>query len=345
MKYPSQGGAKMKKQLTKKSTIFIALTAVVAVFLCYGIAGAVDEVNYRLKWLYNASVIGDIYAEDQGFFAKMNLTVNVKEGGPERNAIREIELGHAQFGVVSADQVIRAVAKGSPMVVLAQLFQVNPLHWIYRSDNMKIEKIEDLKGKIVGITFGGNDENIMRTLMAKANITEKDIKIYSVRYDLTPFYQKKADVWPCYLNSQGVILKQKLNKEGEQVAFINPADYGVKFVANSVITSAQILEKNPDMVKRFVGALMEGWKASLDPANEKKAMTTLRKYEKGTAEAIQVKQLAATRPLIQPTPATKIGTIDVDAWKQTEQIMLKGKQIKESVNVENTLKPYPELYR
>jgi NitT/TauT family transport system substrate-binding protein len=335
----------MKKQLKKKSNFFVALTTIAAVFLCYGIAGAADEVNYRLKWLYNASVIGDIYAEDQGFFSKKNLKVNVKEGGPERNAIREIELGHAQFGVASADQVIRAVAKGSPMVVIAQLFQVNPLHWIYRSNNMKIEKLMDLKGKIVGITFGGNDENIMRTLMAKANITENDITVFSVRYDLTPFYQKKADVWPCYLNSQGVILKQKLNKEGEQVAFINPADYGVKFVANSVITSAQILEKNPDMVKRFVGALMEGWKASLEPANEKKAMITLRKYEKGTAEDIQVKQLAATRPLIQPTPDTKIGTIDIDAWKQTEQIMLKGKQIKEPVHVENTLKPYPKLYR
>lgn len=335
----------MKKEQIKKATVFLALTTAAAIFLGSGIVGAADEVNYRLKWLYNASVIGDIVAEDQDFFAKNNLKVNVKEGGPERNAIRELELGHAQFGVASADQVIRAVAKGSPMVVIAQLFQVNPLHWIYRSNNMKIEKLEDLKGKIVGITFGGNDENIMRTLMAKANITDNDIKIYSVRYDLTPFYQKKADVWPCYLNSQGVILKQKLNEAGEQVAFLNPADYGVKFVANSVITSAEILKKDPDLVERFVGALMEGWKASLDPANEDKAMMTLRKYEKGTAEDIQIKQLAATRPLIQPTPDTKIGTIDVDAWKQTEQIMLKGKQISKSVNVVNSLKPYPDLYR
>ena len=214
----------MKKEQIKKATVFLALTAAATIFLGFGTVGAADEVNYRLKWLYNASVIGDIVAVDQGFFAKNNLKVNVKEGGPERNAIRELELGHAQFGVASADQVIRAVAKGSPMVVIAQLFQVNPLHWIYRSNNMKIEKLEDLKGKIVGITFGGNDENIMRTLMAKANITDNDIKIYSVRYDLTPFYQKKADVWPCYLNSQGVILKQKLNEAGEQVAFINPAE-------------------------------------------------------------------------------------------------------------------------
>ncbi len=53
-------------------------------------------------------------------------------GDPERDAIRELELGNATFGVASADQVIRARAKGAPVVVIAQLFQINPLQWIYR---------------------------------------------------------------------------------------------------------------------------------------------------------------------------------------------------------------------
>ena len=67
-----------------------------------------EEVNYRLKWLYNISVVGDLYALDSGLFAKHGLAVNVKPGGPEKDAIKELELGHAQFGVASADQVIRA---------------------------------------------------------------------------------------------------------------------------------------------------------------------------------------------------------------------------------------------
>lgn len=325
-------------------TIFKLLGAglIVLVLLVSGPAGSAsagDQVNYRLKWLYNASVIGDIYAVEKGYFTKAKLNVRVKQGGPERNAIRELEMGHALFGVASADQVIRAVAKGSPVVVVAQLFQVNPLHWVYRSDRLKVGSLQDLKNKIIGITYGGNDENIMLTLLAKAGLREGDYTPLSVRYDLTPFYRKKADFWPCYLNSQGVILKQKLGKAGESVAFLNPADYGVKFVANSVITSEKYLREHPDQVKSFVTSLMAAWEDALDPSNEKQALRVLAKWDNNTAADIQAKQLAATRPLVKPAPDVKIGYIDVAAWRQTEQIMLTQKQIAKPIHIENVLKP------
>jgi len=330
-------------RIVKVFTSFLFLTVLWALLTTTSLTGstaaAVEELNYRLKWLFNASVIGDIYAVDRGYFKQAGLQVNVKEGGPERNAIRELEMGQAQFGVASADQVIHAVEKGSPVVVLAQLFQVNPLHWIYRSNHFQIKKLSDVKGKIIGITFGGNDENIMKTLLAKANLTEKDYTPYSVRYDLTPFYQKKADLWPCYINSQGPILKTKLEKEGETVGFLNPADYGVKFVANSVITSQKMMTDQPDTVKKFITALMAAWEASIDPVNEAMALETLKKFDKGATADLQKDQLIATRPLVKPSPDIKIGTIDVDAWKQTEQIMLNGKQIDNSVHVEAVLKP------
>ena len=106
---------------TSKTGFFLKAAALFALVLISRnpAARGAEELNYRLKWLFNASVVGDIYAVDHGFFQRENLKVNVKAGGPERNAIRELELGQAQFGVASADQVIRAVEKGSPLVVLA----------------------------------------------------------------------------------------------------------------------------------------------------------------------------------------------------------------------------------
>ncbi len=72
--------------------------------------------------------------------------------------------------------------------------------------------------------------------------------------------------------------------------------------------------------------------------NEKKAMNTLLKFDKNTAPDLQRDQLAATRPLTKPTPDTRIGTFDVDAWKQTEAIMLEQKQISKPVHIEKVLK-------
>ncbi len=295
------------------------------------------KLNYRLKWLFNVSVAGDIYADAKGYFNDAGLTVNVKEGSPEKNAINELELKRADFGVASADQVIRALDKGAKIFVVAQLFQINPMQWIYRTDQPEVKTLQDLKGRNIGVTFGGNDETIMNTLLAKAGIGKKDVTITGVRFDFTPFLRKKVDVWPVYRNSQGVILKDKLTKEGEDIYFLNPAKFGVTFVANSVVTSGAMLKNNPDIVESFLTALLKGWESAMDPANEEITLQVVKNLDKGTSDEIRRKQLSATRILIKPFASIKIGTIDIEAWKQTEMILLKDKQIKKSVNIETHL--------
>jgi len=296
-----------------------------------------ETLNYRLKWLFNASVAGDILAEDQNLFSGEGLDVKVKAGGPERDAIRELEMGYAAFGVASADQVIRARSKGAPVVVIAQLFQINPLQWISKTTKPAINTVEDLRGRTVGITYGGNDETIMKTLLSRAGIKENELTLSSVRYDYTPFYMDKIEVWPVYKNAQGIIIGEKLRKEGEDIRFFNPWDHGVQFVANSVVTSEKMIKAHPDTVARFKKALLKGWHMAMDPANQDLALTVLEKYNKNTPRALQEKQLTATRELVWPNRTKEIGHIDVKAWQQTEQIMLEQGLIKSAVKIEAAL--------
>jgi NitT/TauT family transport system substrate-binding protein len=329
---------------------FIAV-GILSIVLCLG--GAVPalgtesgvRVTYRLKWLFNMSTLGDLYADRNQMFTKRGLRVTVKAGGPERDAIKELELGYAQFGVASADQVIRARAKGASVVVLAQLFQINPLQWIYRADKIKLERLADLKGKTLGITYGGNDETIMRTLLAKGNISESEVKLFSVRYDYTPFYRHKADIWPVYRNTQAVFIGEKLRQAGERVAFFNPAHFGVKFVANSVVTSERMLKEHPQTVRKFMDGLLSGWREALEPPNAQKAIVCLRQFDKDTAQNILEAQLRITRDLIKPEPDTKIGTIDVAGWEMTEQIMLDQKQIQKPIGIKKALRSLPGLLK
>lgn len=302
-------------------------------------AMANDKVAYRLKWLRNVSVAGALYAESHQLFEKAGLDVEVKPGGPERDAIRELELGHADFGAASADQVLRARAKGSPVVVIAQLFQVNPLQWMYRPETTKIETLADLRGKVIGVTFGGNDETIMRTLLAEAGLKDSDVKLFSVRYDYTPFYRRQVELWPVYRNAQGPIITAQLEKEGEKTAFFNPADFGVKFVANSVVTHARTLAEKPELVKQFLTALLSGWEQALNPENEAETLRILQKYDPDTPPAIQQEQLTITRQLIQPQPDFPIGKIDEKGWEQTQTIMQTQKLIPAGDDIREILKP------
>jgi NitT/TauT family transport system substrate-binding protein len=300
---------------------------------------AQEKVAYRLKWLINASTAGDVFALDQGFFSKQGMQVAVKAGGPERDAVRELELGYAQFGVASADQVIRALAKGAKVVVLAQLFQVNPLQWIYRADDVSLKRIQDLAGQTVGITYGGNDETIMRALLATVDLDDNQVRLASVRYDYTPFLQNQVPIWPVYRNTQGIFLSDKLAAGGERVAFFDPSEHGVRFVANSVVTSQKMIDAHPQTVGRFTRALLAGWRAAMAPANEDAVIRAVTEYDRDTSKAIMRRQLAVTRRLIQPDPGIPVGHIDTAAWRQTEQIMVRQKLIPRPVNVIGRLDP------
>ena len=296
-----------------------------------------DEIAYRLKWLINASTAGDVYALEQGYFARQGLTVDVKSGGPERDAIRELELGYAQFGVASADQVIRALDKGAPVVVLAQLFQINPLQWIYRSEDFTLATIQDLAGKKVGITYGGNDETIMRALLASAGLDEKQVHLAGVRYDYTPFLQKRVPIWPVYRNTQGIFLMDKLTSDGEHAAFFDPSAHGIRFVANSLVTSRKMVEQDKQTVSRFARALLAGWRAAMRPENEPTAIRILSTYDRDTSKEVIGRQLAITRQMVQPETDFPIGRIDRKAWTQTEQIMLRQGLISGPVNVQKRI--------
>ena len=323
--------------------IYLSAIALILILIPGGCAREtakpLEEVSYRLKWLFNVSVVGDLYTVESGLFDKNGLKVTVKPGGPEKDAIKELELGHTQFGVASADQVIRAVFKGAPIVVIAQLFQTNPLHWIYRPDKTPLRTPQDLKGKTIGITYGGNDETIMRALLAKYNISENEVNLFSVRYDYTPFYQGKVDLWPLYRNAQAPIIGAKLVKAGERFDLMDPSKMGIQFVANSVVTTRKMLEERPETVNKFIRALLQGWQEALDPANKEKAIETVLKYNRETPVEIVRQQLPATRILMMPTPDFEFGRINAAAWKQTEAIMLSQKLISGPVNVEKWLVP------
>jgi NitT/TauT family transport system substrate-binding protein len=312
-------------------------------FLCAPLLNAEgngEEIVYRLKWLKNVSTVGDLYAEETGSFQAAGLSVTIKDGGPERDAIKELELGYAQFGVASADQVIRAMAKSAPVVVVAQIFQINPLQWIYHEDEPLIDQIKSLRGKTIGVTFGGNDETIMRTLLGTAGLSEKDIRFFSVRYDYTPFYDRSVALWPVYRNAQGIILSEKLKSAGKEVRFLDPNEFGVRFVANSVVTSAHLLKTHPDIVRRFVTSLLVGWEEALKPINQEKALQLIRPFDRDTPIGILEKQLAVTRMMVHPNPGIPIGTIDAAAWRQTEQIMRDQGQIPRQIDVLKSLRPF-----
>lgn len=300
-----------------------------------------SPVVCRLKWLYNTSVAGEIWAQESGIFKAHGLTVKLREGGPEQDAIKDLELGRAHFGVASADQVIQAAAKGAQVVVLAQIFQVNPLQWIYAKDKLTIMSPQDLKGLCIGVTYGGNDEAILSALLRMHKISPDDLELYAVHYDFNPFWKGEVELWPVYRNTQGIILQEKMAQTGKQAGFFNPNTFGIQFVANSLITSKKVYSEQPQLVKVFTEAVLEGWIDAMDSEMEFKVAETIHRLDPETPVPVIQRQLAETRALVIPRSPDAIGTIDSRAWQQTAEILMTHGLISQKVNITPLLKGPP----
>ncbi len=282
--------------------------------------GQGEVLTLRLKWLFNVSTAGELWALDKGGFERHGLRVLLREGGVEHNAIKEIELGRAQFGIASADQILQAAGKGADIVVLAQIFQANPLQWIYDETRFTVQDVSDLKGRCIGITYGGNDEAIFSALMERYGITDRDVRLYAVHYDYSPFWRGEVDLWPIYRNVEGVVLAEKIQANGGRAGFFDPGAAGISFVANSLVTSRLFYETQPEKVRAFTEAVTEGWYEAMAPQNLHAAVEIVRLRDPETRPELIAEQITATRQLVVQ-PGRPVGTIDKKAWKETAQIL------------------------
>ncbi|MGA9478057.1 MAG: hypothetical protein WBV21_09770, partial [Desulfobacterales bacterium] len=71
-----------EKKPLKTIRLVVLVLAVLIGLGCGRKEKAGDTITYRLKWLFNTSVVGDLYADVHQFFSDEGLTVDIKEGGP-----------------------------------------------------------------------------------------------------------------------------------------------------------------------------------------------------------------------------------------------------------------------
>ncbi|HEY4940027.1 MAG TPA: ABC transporter substrate-binding protein [Rhizomicrobium sp.] len=290
--------------------------------------------EYHLKWLANAGFVGDLYADSYGDYINEGLKVQVVQGGPDRDAITQLlqPNGSTMFAVASADQVIRAIYKHADLKVIAQIYAANPVRWIYRAKLGMITQPEQLRGKRIGVSVGDNDETIMKTYLAKNHIDGSTAPtLVGIQFDYGPFTTGAVDLFPVYSNTQAVELERQLKAQGEEVRFFDPSigPTGVRFVANSIVTTSRIIANHRDLVQRFLSATLKGWADATKPENLVRSVhaVQLAAGDGGPKDDVIADEVKATAILVIPSNGDQIGTIDTQGWIATEEAMRSAGQL------------------
>lgn len=186
-------------------------------------------------------------------------------GGPQIPSGTQLLVGGAvDFFMGYGIDAINAIAQGIPKVTVAAIFQKDP-QCILTHPNPAIKSLADLKGKPIYISAAAN-VTFWPLLKAKYGFTDEQKRPYN--FNPAPFLADKTSAQQGYITSEPFAVQKQ---GGFQPQVFLLADYGYLPYATTIETKKELVEKNPDLVQRFVDASVKGWYSYLEnpqPGNQ-----------------------------------------------------------------------------
>jgi NitT/TauT family transport system substrate-binding protein len=228
-------------------------------------SGELTRVTYGTNWFAQAEHGGFYQAVATGIYKEYGLDVTIKMGGPQVNGTQLLMGGAIDFFMGYAADAITAVEQGIPKVTIASMFQKDPQILVAHPDT-GVKTLADLKGRPIFISAAAN-VTYWPFLKAKYGFTDDQKRTYN--FNSGPFLADKNSAQQGYLSSEPLSIEKE---GGVKPVVLLLADSGYTPYATTIETKRELVEKNPDLVQRFVDASIKGWYSYLEgdpqPGNE-----------------------------------------------------------------------------
>jgi NitT/TauT family transport system substrate-binding protein len=244
----------------------IAGAAALALASIAGIARAEDDVRLRLNWMYYGSHAPFALGKDKGYYKENGINLDIRSGNGSGSAHRLVANGDSDFSYGSCASMINLAAGGAPLVSVGVIDAMGTEAIIVRPDS-GVKTIADLKGKTLLTTANAGVNTFIPLVLKNAGLSESDVHLTNVPDGaLVSSYLQGAggavgilgglDDKPAEIKANG----------GEPPVTFPYSDYGVNQVGYCIVTTKETVEKNPDLVKRFMAATVKSYaEAEKDP--------------------------------------------------------------------------------
>jgi NitT/TauT family transport system substrate-binding protein len=222
-------------------------------------AKPLTKVILQTDWYAQPEHGGFYQAIAKGYYREAGLDVTIDQGGPNTMGGPRLLKGDIQFSIGRSDDVILAVARGLPVVMVGALMQRDPQAIMFHNGS-GIHGFKDLDGRNIMTTPAANFIPLMeRKYGIKVSITPLD-------FGLSRFMADPNFVQQCFITNEPYYVR----KQGADIGVLLLSDTG--FSPYRVwFTSRQFATEHPDVVRAFTAASIRGWRDYIEgdptPAN------------------------------------------------------------------------------
>lgn len=270
------------------------------------------KVTHVINWFAQPAHGGQYGAVETGIYEDYGLDVTIEQGGPQVSARQIVTSGKAEFGIANGDEILQARDEGLPIVAVAALYQNSQQAFAFHK-GQPIETIEDFNGREVYVSTAAGYWDYLKNEYDLSGVKEM-----ALQGSLLPFIADEESVAQVYATSEPFMLEQ----EGVEVELINIKDLGYEPYYSVIFVTEQYLEENPETVRAFVEATIDGWNYYYD--NYEDINEIIREVNPDLDMEMMSKETEALKEYMVEGDGTTIGILAMteEKWENLKNILL-----------------------
>ena len=275
---------------------------------------AADKITFVTDFGYNGRHAYYFVALEKGYYARLDLDVQIVRGQGSADAVKQVAAGTAQIGFADTAAVI--LGRGNDVIPAKVICIVyaKPPHVIYVLKDSGITKPKDLEGRKIADTAFSAVPKLFDAYAKAAQIDAGKVTWLVATSDALPgmLTTGRADGIGQFIVGEPLLAKSAAPK---QVFALSYADAGLDLYGNGIIASDELIKSKPDLIRRFATATMQGLRDAI--ANPQEAGTIMNKHHREVDTDIATAETRIVGTLVgQP-----LGVLDPARVKKTLEIV------------------------
>lgn len=288
-------------------------------------SGPLQKVSLQLKWRHQFQFAGYYAAIAQGYYRDVGLDVSLLEAdSAHADPVVAVLEGRADFGTGNPDLLLYR-EKGFDPVILAVIFQHSPLALVTLASS-KVDHLHELAGRRVQLEGSAAE---LLALFRRERLDINSLKVLPHHFDSNPLLNGQVDAMSVYITDE----LYEIKRQNLEYRLFQPASAGIDFYGDNLFTRRELLQRNPDLVRRFRSASLRGWEYALAHPAEIIDLIYTRYSQRHSREHLWFEALE-TLKLVQPQMVA-VGYSHAGRWRHIADVYAETGQIAAGSNIDD----------
>jgi NitT/TauT family transport system substrate-binding protein len=287
-------------------------------------ARAADDASLLLNWYLGGLHTPFYLGKERGYYEEEGINLTINEGRGSGRSVQVVAAKGDTFGMSDAGSLMLGVAKGTPIKAVMSLLNTSGFGIISLAET-GIETAKDLEGKRLAVSPGDALTQLFPALVEANGLDADSIELVFMDPPAKPVavMEGRADALLGGIDDQYFLIEA----QGHEPAALRFADLGVNTVGMTIHTHEDVIDENPDLVRRFVKATVRSWEAAKEDPDA--AVDAALKAKPDLNRESTLKQLEVDLGLLssESTEGKGIGYGAEEDWEHTKQLLVEYREL------------------